>query len=1028
VANNIKGITVEINGETGPLQNALKDVNKTSYALKGELKEVEKALKLDPTNVDLLRQKQTLLAESITNTKEKLATLKLAETQAQAAFARGDISAEQYRILQREVVNTQGALNDLESRANTSNGTLKKVAESASKMGDKVIVTGVAAVGTTLAATAVAGVTMGDELQKALNGVQASTGSSDKAMGGMKDTMLAIYNNNFGDDLTDIGVSMAEVGKQTKTSGAELQGLTENALALRDTFGFEVTESTRAATMMMNQFGMTGKESYNLIAQGAQQGLDKNGDLLDSVNEYSTNFKMAGLSSTDMFNMFKNGADGGVISTDKIGDAIKEFGIRSKDMSKGSSDAFKSLGLDATKTSQAFAKGGTDGKKAFEEVTKKLFEMKDPLAQNTTGTALFGSMWEDVGAKGIKALTNTKGGIDTTKDALKGINDVKYNSLGEGIDGIKRQLITGLALPIGQDLLPKMNEFSGELKEKMPGAIATLKPIIESLIDKVVFLASHLNIIIPIITGVVAALITMSIINKIVQFYGALTKVMGLVSLAKLKDIGQTITLNALYAKDAILRGAGMVGEFTKSLVLLSIGKLKDIGQTITLNALYAKDAILRGAGMVGEFTKSLVLLSIGKLKDIAQTTILGALYAKDAIIRGASTIAQIALTVATVAWNIVCGIATAVTTGLGVAFTFLTSPIGLVILAIAALIAIGVLLYKNWDLIMAKAAPIFEGIKTIIVLIFTAIGLFISTIWAGIKTFLVATFIIIKTLFTLYVTAWMIIIQTIFNVIKTIISTILNVITTVITTAFTIIKTLFTIYVTSWMIVIQTIFNVIKTIVTSAVNFINSTISGVWNAIKNTTTNVWNGIKNAITTSITAAQNIALGVVNNIKSFFNNLHVNIPGISGNPFTAIANLASSAVNKIRNFFSGLKLKLPSISIPNIKLPHFSINGAFSLLPPKVPSLGVDWYDKGGIFDTPNIIGVGEKRPEFVGALDDLREIVRSEFNKIAGNSGGSQTTIMQVSLEGKVIATATAPYSDRISGNNINLMNRGLIV
>src|SRR4030042_1879790 len=108
----------------------------------------------------------------------------------------------------------------------------------------------------------------------------------------------------------------------------------------------EVNESIRSADMMMKTFGDTGEEAYNLIAQGAQWGLDKNGNLLDSINEYSVHFQQLGLDSTDMFNMFQNGAMAGVFDIDKLGDAVKEFGIRVKDGSDGTKEAFKMLGLD----------------------------------------------------------------------------------------------------------------------------------------------------------------------------------------------------------------------------------------------------------------------------------------------------------------------------------------------------------------------------------------------------------------------------------------------------------------------------------------------------------------------------------------------------------------------------------------------------------------------------------------------------------------------------------------------------------
>ena len=83
--------------------------------------------------------------------------------------------------------------------------------------------------------------------------------------------------------------------------------------------------------MMMKQFGVTSDEAFNLIAQGAQNGLDKNGNLLDSINEYSVHFKQLGFDAEDMFNMFSNGAKAGVFDVDKLGDAVKEFGIRCKD-------------------------------------------------------------------------------------------------------------------------------------------------------------------------------------------------------------------------------------------------------------------------------------------------------------------------------------------------------------------------------------------------------------------------------------------------------------------------------------------------------------------------------------------------------------------------------------------------------------------------------------------------------------------------------------------------------------------------
>ena len=140
---------------------------------------------------------------------------------------------------------------------------------------------------------------------------------------------------------------MAKVEQQTGMTGSALESTTTNALALRDVFDWEVEESVRAAQMMIDEFGVSSEEAYNLLAQGAQNGLDKNQNLLDSINEYSVHFSQMGFSAEEMFGMISSGAAEGVFDIDKLGDAVKEFGIRAKDGSDATMEAFKSLGLDA---------------------------------------------------------------------------------------------------------------------------------------------------------------------------------------------------------------------------------------------------------------------------------------------------------------------------------------------------------------------------------------------------------------------------------------------------------------------------------------------------------------------------------------------------------------------------------------------------------------------------------------------------------------------------------------------------------
>ena len=134
MANRIKGITVEIGGDTTKLQTALKGVNTEIRNTQSQLRDVEKLLKLDPGNTELLAQRHRLLGQAVSETREKLETLKTAAEQANTALANGEISQEQYDALQREIIETENALRNLEQQANQSATAVQKIAVSGEKL------------------------------------------------------------------------------------------------------------------------------------------------------------------------------------------------------------------------------------------------------------------------------------------------------------------------------------------------------------------------------------------------------------------------------------------------------------------------------------------------------------------------------------------------------------------------------------------------------------------------------------------------------------------------------------------------------------------------------------------------------------------------------------------------------------------------------------------------------------------------------------------------------------------------------
>ena len=369
------------------------------------------------------------------------------------------------------------------------------------------------------AATAIGGMAVNttQEMNKATDSFIASTGEATEKTEQYNQVLGNIYRNNYGEDFQDIADSMAQVKTQLgEINDTELQNVTEDALALRDTFGFEVNESVRAAKMLMDQFGISSSEAYNLIAQGAQQGLDKNGDLLDSINEYSVHFKQNGLSATDMFNTFKAGADSGAFSIDKVGDAIKEMGIRMKDGS--ATEALKSMNMDAKELESAFAEGGEKGSEAFNKIITGLANIKDPLEQNQAGVAIFGTMWEDLGADAVLAMANTEGQFNQLTDTMGQIKEIKYDNISDMFEALKRNAEM-LLVPLGNALMPILQQIVQFLMDNMPlieGVIQQIAPVITDLFGQLLPpLMQLVQTIMPVIFNLIQQIVPF--ITQIVQ-------------------------------------------------------------------------------------------------------------------------------------------------------------------------------------------------------------------------------------------------------------------------------------------------------------------------------------------------------------------------------------------------------------------------------------------------------------------------------------------------------------------------------
>ena len=543
--NNNNDVTTHFGADIGDLKKAMQDAKRAVAVANSEFQAAASSMDDWSNSSEGLNAKLKQLDSNLTSQKTVLSALEEQYRQVEQAQGKSSKAAQDLEIKinkQKAAINqTEAQIGQYGEKLEEVESGTKELAEASGGLGEifgglaKTAAAAAAAIGAAVVAGLTKAVSFSDEAKKALNSFAAETGATAAEMGEFEDAMLSIYNNNFGESMDDIAQAMAEVKKQAGDMGAdELEEMTTNALMMRDTFEFEVNESMRAAKMLMDQFGVSGEEAYNLIAQGAQGGLDKNGDLLDSINEYSVHFKQLGLGAEEMFNMLANGSAAGTFSVDKLGDAIKEFGIRAKDGSKSTVEAFDYLGYDADELFKAFSEGGEEAAIWTRLLIDEIATMPEGVEKTTVGVALFGSMWEDLGAEGIRALSQINGGVSLTKDALDQINKVKYNSVGEAIQGIGRNLQTGLIKPIGDALLPKLSELAAKFSEVLnnpetQAAISDLTAKIANLaanaLDKVLaafgWIAEHKDQLIGAISGIAGGFVAFkaaSIISKVITW------------------------------------------------------------------------------------------------------------------------------------------------------------------------------------------------------------------------------------------------------------------------------------------------------------------------------------------------------------------------------------------------------------------------------------------------------------------------------------------------------------------------------
>lgn len=755
-------------------------------------------------------------------------------------------------------------------------------------------------------------------LSAALAGTGKDVESFDKAM-------QNIYAQNYGESFEDIADAASQVIQIVgqDINPAALESITKSAIVLRDTFGIDIPESTKAAQVMMDNFGMTSEQAFDMIAKGAQEGLNINGDMLDAFSEYSPYFKQLGLDATDMFNAFASGADISMYGVDKAGDAFKEFGIRVVDGSESTKAAFAAIGLSADEYAAKIMEGGDTAKQATTEIINGLLAIEDPVERNMQGVALFGTQWEDLGQDGAEAMLSLMGQAVECEGTLSAIDDVRYNSLGGCIGEIGRAFEVSLLQPLVDAIMPALSGFAQWFTDNQ----GVIVPIVGGIAAAFGILAASMSIQ-GLIRGVTAA-------------FGALNAVMSMnpVTLVVALIAGLAVAFVTLWNNceefrnfwlglwESIQAAVQPIADWVLANVVTPLmghfqefqSAFSELWNAIVANVTSAWEQI----APIVQFGMEMIQTIFGALMPVIEATW-------------------------SAAWGIIQAIATAVWNVISSTVTTVMGIIQGVIQVVTGIIS------GDWNAVWNGIKQIFESVINGILQaganIFNALAQIIGSVLVGI--------------YNVWASIW----NSVFSTVRSVWSS-------------------------------------ITSAISGAVSAVWNNITGTFNALVSTVSGIFNALQNAITHPVETAKNILKGIIDAIRGFFN----------------------------------FKIKWP-----HIPMPHFSINPPGwqigDLLQGKIPSLGLDWYATGGMFNGPSVIGVGEAGTEFVVPRDGrhMQPFAQAVSENMSFPSpeefaaaivaalmaAGFGKTVL--TIDGKTLGEALAPYLDQINGNRFSNAKRGL--
>lgn len=291
------------------------------------------------------------------------------------------------------------------------------------------------------------------ELEDAQQHLQASTGATTKEIAAYSDEMRNLYKNGYGDAISDAADAMALVKQYTnETEPSKIKELAENGMALEDVFGMDLSESIRGADAMVTTMGISSEKAFDLMAKGAQKGLNKSGELADNLAEYAPLWAQNGFSAEEMFAILENGLESGAYNLDKVNDYVKEFG---NSLADGRID--DNLSAFSTRTQELVKQwhdGGATTKQVFQSVIEDLSSMENQQQALTLASNVWSSLGEDNSMKVITSLNKVNTAYQDVQGTMESVKKIKYDSVSNQYKVLGRTFQDEVAAPILKTFLP----------------------------------------------------------------------------------------------------------------------------------------------------------------------------------------------------------------------------------------------------------------------------------------------------------------------------------------------------------------------------------------------------------------------------------------------------------------------------------------------------------------------------------------------------------------------------------------------